>query len=342
MGRPPRYYPTPDTVYHVISRGNNRQQIFLDNRDYHRYLGLWRKHKAEMDLEIYAYVLMPNHVHWLIKTGFTPLSEIMHRMHSTYARWFNHRHERVGHLFQARYKSIVCAADSYLLVLARYIHLNPIRAGLADKLHHYPWSSFPGYSGHEDSLLNASFILSYYDGDAQKAKSKLIDFTREGIDRPDQEMPLPMDNDYIGNYGNHDKYPSGQKKEKRQQVPFKSNTTQSSHAAKSSKQRINMEQITDWIEYETGVTLAELKSSTQQRHIVMARSLFVKIAVGEAGIKQSKVAAFLDKNRSLVTRVLEKWSRNDVPPRAQELLHKFPSNLQQIQLATPGIIIGYR
>ncbi|HBX23418.1 MAG TPA: hypothetical protein DEF34_07305 [Desulfotomaculum sp.] len=318
MGRPSRNYPTPDTVYHVICRGNNRQDIFLDNHDYFKYLDLWHKYKAEMGFEVYAYVLMPNHVHWLLKTGLTPLWEIMHRMHSTYAKWFNHRHERVGHLFQDRYKSIICDTDSYLLVLARYIHLNPIRAGLVSEVNHYPWSSFPGYCGHENTILNTSFLLSNFSPETTKARHELISFTREGIDQQQKAAENPDFN-------------KKQQKEKWHLRPFNSHIEQPRIKLKKNQipRQLTINQITEWVIKETGVTLTEMISNLQQRHVTEARSLLIRIAVGEAGIKRSDVAVFLDKNRSQVTRVMEKWANKDVPPQAEQRLAKFVSNLQQ-------------
>lgn len=303
MSRPHRSFPTPDTVYHVISRGNNRQEIFLNNRDYFRYLDLWRKHQAEMDFTVYAYVLMPNHVHWLLKTGFTPLPEIIQRMHSTYARWFNHRHERVGHLFQDRYKSFVCDTDSYLLVLARYIHLNPVRAGLTREVYHYPWSSYPGYCGHENSILNTSLLLGYYGRNIEKARAKFIAFTQEGM--KDIERPALQ-------------------KEKRHQMPFKSNNEEQ-HQPEITSKRINanIEQIADWVIKETGTTLSEMQSNIQQYHVLLARYLLIRIAVGEAGVRRSRTAGFLHKSRAHITTVMEKWLQNDVPHQAEELLAKF-------------------
>ncbi len=312
MSRPQRSFPTPNTVYHVISRGNNRQEIFLDNRDYFRYLDLWRKHQAEMDFTVYAYVLMPNHVHWLLKTGFTTLPEIMHRTHSTYARWFNHRHERVGHLFQDRYKSIICDTDSYLLALARYIHLNPIRAGMAREVHHYPWSSYPGYCGHENPLLDTSLLLGYYGQIIEKARAKFISFTMEGIkeiERQDKSASIT---------------PPALQKEKRHQMPFDSNhENQGSRTITPKSKQINIEQIADWIIEETGAALAEIQSNNQQYHVLLARYLLIRIAVGEAGVKRSMAARFLHKSRAHITTVMEKWQQNDVPHQAEKLLAKF-------------------
>jgi len=319
VGRPSRNYPTPDTVYHVICRGNNRQQIFLDNRDYFRYLDLWRKYKSEMDFEVFAYVLMPNHVHWVLKTGLTPLWEIMHHTHSTYARWFNLRHERVGHLFQDRYKSIICAEDSYLLVLARYIHLNPIRAGLVSKVNHHPWSSFPAYCGHENTIVNTSFLLNYFGPDVAKARQKFFSFTQEEADRQ-------------ANTAASSDIHQVPQKEKRHLRPYQNSTEQiksSKNPAKQVTKQITIDQIAEWVVKETNVTLTELIGNMQQRHLTFARNLFIRIAVGEAGIKRNDVAAYLNKNRSLITRALDKWANKEMPPQAEQLLLKFVNNLQQ-------------
>ncbi len=315
MGRSPRYA-APDTVYHVICRGNNRQDIFIDNHDYFKYLELWRKYKNELAFEVYAYVLMTNHVHWLIKTGPVSLSEIMHRVHSTYARWFNHRHDRVGHLFQDRYKSIICSSDSYILMLARYIHLNPVRAGLVPKIHIYPWSSYPSYCGRDDPLVNTRFLLSYFSQDIQKARLSFIQFIQEGIDSNEAPMEKP---------------PS--QKEKRQLMPSTTaepatqiSVDESSGKSRKSYGEINLDNIAAWIQNATGVTVQELREKSQKRAIVLARNLFIRIAVGEAGIKRSRVAKYLDKDRSLITKVLEKWANNDMPAPANELLQQFICN----------------
>ncbi len=334
MGRPLRDFPTPNTVYHVICRGNNRQEIFLDHRDYFRYLELWRKYRGELDFDVYAYVLMPNHVHWLLKTGTTPLPEIIHRMHSTYARWFNHRHERTGHLFQGRYKSFVCDTDSYLLVLARYIHLNPVRAGLVQDVHHYPWSSFPVYCGREDGFLNTSFLLEYYGRDMDKARQKFISFTLEGIGRKEKLADIHPGTGKSPKVPAQESRPDGAsakkqrhlgpsrqcQKEKRQHVPSSDDLglCNIEMSKNSINESINMHEIAEWVKKKTGVDLAQMRSNSKQGHVVLARDLFIKIAVGEAGIKRSRVAEFLNKHRSLVTRTMDKLSTGDagdVPPR---------------------------
>ncbi|SFQ98324.1 REP element-mobilizing transposase RayT [Desulfoscipio geothermicus DSM 3669] len=296
MGRTPRLS-APDTVYHVICRGNNRQKIFMNNRDYFKYLEFWRHYKKELNVTIYAYVLMPNHVHWLLKTGETPLPEIIHRIHSNYARWFNYRHERVGHLFQGRYKSIICKEDSYLLTLARYIHLNPVRAGLTKKVHLYPWSSYHSYSGQGDHLVDTAFLLSYFNQNPDQARLSFINFTHDlSNEEPQQytyyQYTLPQ-------------------KEKRQLMPS-SNLKQTCNDCVQTgiqnkpKNVISLEYITKWVAESTGITLPELKSNKQSHQHILARGLFIKLAVGEAGIKRSLVAKYLNKDRSTITKVLKK------------------------------------
>src|SRR6185503_15252840 len=111
--------------------------------------------KSEMSCTILAYCLMGNHFHLAMRVGNIPLSRIMHRMLTTYAMAFNFRHDRTGHLFQARYKAILCLDDAYLLGLVRYIHLNPVRAGLVPKPENWPWSSHHLYAaGNSEDLVD--------------------------------------------------------------------------------------------------------------------------------------------------------------------------------------------
>ena len=105
----------PGALYHVITRGNQRQRIFYDDQGRSNYLGLLKNQKEAHGFHVYAYVLMRNHVHMLIETGKVPLSRIMQRLSSAYTQYFNRRHKLSGHLFQGRYKAILCDKESYLL-----------------------------------------------------------------------------------------------------------------------------------------------------------------------------------------------------------------------------------
>src|SRR5438128_641367 len=115
-------------LYHVITRGNNRRTIFRSQADYLRFAAILAAQKTKLPFYLYGYCLMPNHVHLLIEMQHDPLSRIMQRVLTTYSQFHNRKYKKVGHLFQGRYKSILCQSDRYLAELVRYIHLNPVRA----------------------------------------------------------------------------------------------------------------------------------------------------------------------------------------------------------------------
>lgn len=141
MARKPRIE-FPGAFYHVIARGNNKQKTFADNEDYRFFLERLNFYKERFKFILYAYVLMPNHIHLLVETGDVPLSKIMQSLQFTYTQKFNYRHKKMGHLFQGRYKAILCQKENYLLELIRYIVLNPVRAHLVTKPTDWPWSSY--------------------------------------------------------------------------------------------------------------------------------------------------------------------------------------------------------
>lgn len=133
----------PGVLHHVITRGIERRKIFMDDQDRRAFLDRLELGLEKTGCRCYAWVLMPNHVHLLIRTGKTPLSALMRRLLTGYAVGFNHRHHRHGYLFQNRYKSILCQEETYFLALVRYIHLNPVRAKFLEtieELDRYPWS----------------------------------------------------------------------------------------------------------------------------------------------------------------------------------------------------------
>lgn len=141
MARKPRIE-FPGAFYHVIARGNNRQKIFADDKDYKYFLERLKLYKERFKFVLFAYTLMPNHIHLLLETGEVPLSRIMQALQFTYTQKFNRRHKKVGHLFQGRYKAILCQKESYLLELIRYIVLNPVRAHLVKRPIDWRWSAY--------------------------------------------------------------------------------------------------------------------------------------------------------------------------------------------------------
>lgn len=173
----------PGALYHVITRGNQRQRIFRDDRDRQKYLEILSNLKTQFSFRIPAYVLMPNHVHLLVESGDIPLSRMMQRLGSGYTQYFNRRHKQVGHLFQGRYRAILCDKDSYLLELTRYLHLNPLRAQLVKDPREYKWSSYGGYIGktQDPKWLDSTEVLEQFSGNLREARRLYRRFVMEGI-----------------------------------------------------------------------------------------------------------------------------------------------------------------
>ena len=155
MPRQPRL-DAPGLLQHVMARGIERRKIFLDDKDRESFLERFANILEETQTQCYAWALIPNHFHLLLRTGPTPLSKVMRRLMTGYAVTFNKRHKRSGHLFQNRYKSVVCEEDPYLLELIRYIHLNPLRAKLVKdlkELEKYPWTGHSAILGRRKNPL---------------------------------------------------------------------------------------------------------------------------------------------------------------------------------------------
>jgi REP element-mobilizing transposase RayT len=157
----------PGLLCHIIARGNHRQATFLTDLDYQAYLSRLAKYQQRYGVKLYAYCLMPNHVHLLLQTSEAPLAKFMQGLQQSYTQRFNRVHGKVGHLFQGRYKAIVCERDEYLVTLIRYIHLNPVRARLVDDPEAYPYSGHRAYlTGDGMALIDSSPVLNMLGGRA--------------------------------------------------------------------------------------------------------------------------------------------------------------------------------
>ena len=147
--------------YHVVNRGIGRQILFEDEEDYERFLDTLRRYLKEEPFELIAYCLMENHFHLLLHAPEN-LERIMKRISCSYAYYYNEKYEREGHLFQDRFRSEPITDDSYLLAAVRYIHDNPLKAGICNR-EEYPWSSWHEYTGSQD-LVTTEIVFSITDG----------------------------------------------------------------------------------------------------------------------------------------------------------------------------------
>ncbi|CAG0968397.1 hypothetical protein ANRL4_01098 [Anaerolineae bacterium] len=175
----------PDLLQHVIVRGVERCDIFRDDRDRSRFVENLSKLLVQTGTECLAWALMSNHFHLLLRPRDTRLAPFMRRLLTGYAIYFNLRHKRSGHLFQNRYKSIVCEEDAYLLELVRYIHLNPLRAGLVDDLtalDGYPWSGHSVILGKNVMKYQVvDEVLSLFGKRKREARAKYRQFVADGV-----------------------------------------------------------------------------------------------------------------------------------------------------------------
>lgn len=198
MARPLRIL-FPDAYYHVTCRGNERKPIYRDDTDRRSFIGKLEVSCEIYDVRIHAYVLMANHFHLIVQTPAGNLPAFMRHFNISYTAAFNRRHDRVGHLYQGRYKAILIDQDSYLLELSRYVHVNPIRVRGYQReeyqkqitlLKSYPWSSLSGYLSGQKTLpwVNYAAVLGYVGGSRKRYGEFLAEGIRKGYDTPWEKL----------------------------------------------------------------------------------------------------------------------------------------------------------
>jgi putative transposase len=291
MPRGPRL-DAPGTMHHIIVRGIERGHIFRSDRDREDFLARLGQVVEEGQAICFAWVLIPNHVHILLRTGAAPLARLMRRLLTGYAVSFNLRHQRSGHLFQNRYKSIVCEEDAYLLELIRYIHLNCIRAGLVKDMHaldRYRWSGHSVLMGYEDRPWQAiDEVLSYFGRRLGVARKKYRQFIFEGIPlgrrqelvgrakrQPGQEgervSRRRYDNRILGSDAFVEKLLTEEEGVIQERVLLK-------------RKRIDVEELMNVIGKQFGVAKAEMLGGSQRRVVGRARSVFCYVGSRKLGL----------------------------------------------------------
>ena len=176
---------TPGALHHIMIRGINRSAIFEDDQDRSQFLTRLGQNILETQSSLYAWILMETHVHLLVRSGEQGISALMRKLLTWYAQYYNRRHRRTGHLFENRYKSILCEEENYLMALVRYIHLNPIRAKLVKTmgaLNRYPWSGHRMVIGEEDyPWMDRAYILGQFARTKKKAIRAYCQFVQDGL-----------------------------------------------------------------------------------------------------------------------------------------------------------------
>ena len=190
MARPLRIE-YPGAFYHVTSRGNEQKDVFKSQKDRERFLSYVESAVVRYGAVVHTWCLMSNHYHLLLETPSGNLSQIMRHINGAYTTYFNVKRKRAGHLFQGRYQAILVEADAYAVELSRYMHLNPVRAGMVAKPEHYQWSSYRSYIGQctTPAWLKTDFILGYFGRKASDANNSYRRFVEDLLDSA-YESPL--------------------------------------------------------------------------------------------------------------------------------------------------------
>ena len=177
----------PGVLHHVMIRGIEGKKIFRSNKDRNDFIERLAKLCPEMEITCYAWAFMSNHAHFLFRTGQYPLSKLMRRILTGYVIGFNKRHKRRGQLFQNRYKSIICQEDRYLLELVRYIHLNPVRAGIVNTLEELKKYKYCGHgaimSGSKSDWQDTDYVLGHFGKNKRKSREGYESFVKKGVNQ---------------------------------------------------------------------------------------------------------------------------------------------------------------
>lgn len=173
-------------VYHILSRGNRADYIFSEDKDKEYFIETLQKTVEKYKVNLYAYCVMGNHYHMLMSAPYGELTKIMHYIGSTYGSYMRRSKGWIGHVFAGRYKSLCVEKEGYLLELSRYIHLNPVRAGIVKKPEEYQWCSYKYYIGKikNPEWLNTGWLLEEYGKTLKTSQRKYKEFVEAGIENP--------------------------------------------------------------------------------------------------------------------------------------------------------------
>ena len=317
MPRQPRL-DAPGALHHVMCRGIDRIKIFRNRKDREDFLERLADLCRVKALSVYAWALISNHFHLLLRTGNQPLSNSMRKLLTGYVVNYNARHKRYGHLFQNRYKSIICENDPYLLELTRYIHLNPLRAGLVKNLKElegYQWCGHSAIIGRvKREWQDTETVLAYFAKRRKRAIEKYEHFIGEGIEAGSR--PELVGGGLIRSLGGWSQVLSlrrvGSKVFSDERIlgssEFVNNVIADAEEKAKETLRLTLKisdlpsLALDVCEGE-GIDEAELRSGLRKRQVVKSRRIFCQIAVKKMGYSGADVARFLGINTSAVNRL---------------------------------------
>jgi len=317
MPRQPRL-DAPGALHHLIGRGIEGTKIFRNAKDRNDFLDRLSALCGKGSLVVCAWALLPNHFHLLVQTGRQPISQSMRELLTGYVVNFNRRHGRHGHLFQNRYKSILCEENPYLRELTRYIHLNPLRAGIVqslEELEDYPWTGHAAIRGSiRRDWQSTDTVLSYFGEKRSEALSRYQEFMQEGISQGSR--PELVGGGLIRSVGGWSQVLSlrsrGIQRASDERILGSEAFLQSLLSEAEAREREGLRLgrkvkdlaslAKDWT-VKTGISESDLRSGSRRRPIVQARRGFCLLAVKKVGYSGAEVARFLGVTTSAVNRL---------------------------------------
>lgn len=327
----------PGALQHVMARGIEHRKIFWDDKDRSSFLERLAVILEETQTQCYAWALIPNHFHLLLRTGPTFLSTVMSRLITGYAVTFNIRHRRSGHLFQNRYKSVICEEDAYLLELIRYIHLNPLRANLVKdlkELDNYLWTGHSALVGKRKNLLipdvplinagenngnslaekTVEDVLRYFGDSLKVARRRYRQFIKNGVNQG--KRPDFQGGGLVRSAGGDKKGLLGRKEEDRELSDqrilgsghFVAEVLRAANEfeEKRIKKSIPIDQLADKITSYFGIKIDDILIKSQKSKISKARSIICYLAIKEMKYSGTSVGKFLNIRRYSALRCAER------------------------------------
>ena len=310
MPRQPRLI-APGLMYHIIARGIERREIFRDKSDYRFFQDRLGEILNDTGTKCHAFILMPNHFHLLLVSSNISISSVMRRLLTGYALYFNRRYKRAGHLFQNRYKSIICEEDPYLLELVRYIHLNPVRAEICktlSELGNYPYSSHRVLLGKEKyNWFDAANVLALFGKTSKRAVKHYLEFIAEGL-------LMGRDSKFSGGGLKRSLNIDGKQHDEKQafdeRILGSSDYVLNLQTLTEKKTSENSDKKIDELlnneAKSNGLSLMQLLGGGKSRAVTAAKAGVARRAVTELGLSFAEIARQLNIHRSSVTRLIEK------------------------------------
>lgn len=290
MPRLPRLH-APGAIYHVTMRGNHRNDIFFRRADRRVFDDIMAEALDRTGARVHAYCWMTNHFHLLAQVGLLPLGRLMQRVGTRFARFIQKQIPTTGHLFENRYHALLVDVDQYFLQLVRYIHLNPVRAGIVNSPEQYLWSSHRTYLGKvEQGWVDTSFALSLFSDDVATARIRYCAFVDERIG---QDSRLVV---------------QGHAKEPRVMGSDRFLDTLAIPVLRRHP-KTTLEALTDQVCTEFNLSLDQLRAPGKRPLVAKARATIARRAIQEQVASASDVARFLGRSLSALTRAMDRYQR---------------------------------